>query len=141
MNEVKIDMLDNGNLRIRVPVSLRRNNKNNYIITPAALDGSDPDTPRPEDSPLARAIVDGHRYYRMIENGEAKNALDISRQTGIDRSQVGRLIRLVNLAPDIILRIFEGNIPPTLTIDKLKGSIPDHWAEQRKELLNQPMEA
>lgn len=137
MNEVKIDMLENGNLRISVPVSLRRSNKNNYIITPAALDGSAPDTPPPEDSPLARAIVEGHRYYRMIENGEAKNAVEISQQTGIDRSQVGRLLRLVNLAPDIIRRVFEGNVPPTLTIEKLKGSIPELWSEQRKELLGE----
>jgi hypothetical protein len=140
MNEVKIDMLENGNLRISVPASLRRSNKNNYIITPAALDGSEPDTPPPENSPLARAIVEGHRYYRMIENGEVKNALEISRRTGIDRSQVGRLIRLVNLAPDIIQRIFEGNIPPSLTINKLKSSIPDNWEEQRSVLLNQPKE-
>lgn len=107
MNEAKIEILKNGNLRISVPVALRRSNKNNYIITPTALDGSDPDTPRPEDSPLARAIVDGHRYYRMIESGSAKNALEISRQTGVDRSHIGRLIRLVNLAPDIIRRVFE----------------------------------
>lgn len=90
MNEVKIDMLENGNLRISVPVSLRRSNKNNYIVTPAALDGSAPDMPRPEDSPLARAIVAGHRYYWMIESGAAKNALEISQRTGINRSQIGR---------------------------------------------------
>lgn len=137
MNEVKIDMLENGNLRISVPVSLRRSNKNNYIVTPAALDGSAPDMPRPEDSPLARAIVAGHRYYWMIESGAAKNALEISQQSGIDRSQIGRLLRLVNLAPDIIRRVFDGNIPPTLTLEKLKGSIPELWSEQRKELLGE----
>jgi hypothetical protein len=137
MNEAKIKILENGNLRVSVPVAIRRSDKNNYIITPSALDGSDPDMPRPEDSPLARAIVDGHLYYRMIESGSAKNALEISQKVGVDRSQIGRLIRLVNLAPDIITRIFEGNIPESLNLNKLKGFIPNSWADQRKLLLNE----
>jgi len=137
MNDVHITVLESGNIRIRVPMLFRQTGKKKYMYTPAALDNSQPNTPKPEESPVGRAIIDGHMYYWMIERGEAANFQVLANKLGLDKSTVGRQIRLVNLAPDIIEKVLCGDAPPKLTMERLKGSIPELWSEQRKELLGE----
>ena len=137
MDEVHMTLLENGNIRIRVPMLFRLTGKKKYLYTPPALDNSVPDTPRPEETPVGRAILDGHMYYWMLERGEAENFQTLANKLGLDKSTVGRQIRLVNLAPDIIERVLMGDVPPKLTIERLKGNIPALWSEQRKEFLGE----
>ena len=73
----------------------------------------------------------------MLERGEAENVQALANKLGLDKSNVGRLIRLVNLAPDIIEKVLCGDAPPKLTMERLKVSIPELWSEQRKELLGE----
>ena len=63
MDDVHMIVLENGNIRICVPMLFRQTGKKKYIYTPMALDHSTPDTPKPEDSPIGRALLDGHMYY------------------------------------------------------------------------------
>ena len=44
-------------------------------------------------------------------------------------------MRLAMLAPDIIPRILEGDIPRNLSLERLRVPIPDLWEEQRRMLL------
>lgn len=44
-------------------------------------------------------------------------------------------MRLAMLAPDIIHRILEGDIPRNLSLERLRVPIPDLWEEQRRMLL------
>ena len=45
--------------------------------------------------------------------------------------QVHRLRKLAFLAPDIMDRIIVGDVPATLTLERLKKDFPTEWAEQR----------
>jgi site-specific DNA recombinase len=47
---------------------------------------------------------------------------------------VRRILRLVYLAPDVVLAIAEGRHPPTLVLQRLLRPIPLAWAEQRQTL-------
>jgi site-specific DNA recombinase len=47
---------------------------------------------------------------------------------------VRRILRLANLAPDVVLAIAEGRHPPTLVLQRLLAPIPLAWAEQRQTL-------
>ncbi len=51
---------------------------------------------------------------------------------GGDRHQ-----RLAMLSPEIVHRIVSGDIPPTLTVLRLRESIPFDWGEQERELLGE----
>ena len=42
------------------------------------------------------------------------------------------LIKLAFLAPDIITAINKGDIPPALTLERLKRTIPLDWEDQRQ---------
>ena len=41
------------------------------------------------------------------------------------------------LSPEIVHRIVSGDIPPTLTVLRLRESIPLDWDEQERELLGE----
>ena len=41
------------------------------------------------------------------------------------------LLKLANLAPDIVKLIWENRQPETLTLDNLRKGIPESWDEQR----------
>ena len=56
---------------------------------------------------------------------------------GIDRSRVSRTLRLAMLSPRVVNRIVTGDIPPTLTVLRLRESIPLDWEEQERELLGE----
>ena len=52
--------------------------------------------------------------------------------TNLHCSYVGRILRMVNLAPDIQEAIIKGDDAKCLTMRTLKNSIPDNWEEQRR---------
>jgi GTP-sensing pleiotropic transcriptional regulator CodY len=56
---------------------------------------------------------------------------------GIDRSCVSRTLRFAMLSPKVVHRIVTGDIPPTLTVLRLRESIPLDWEEQESELLGE----
>ena len=46
---------------------------------------------------------------------------------------VRHLLKLAYLAPDIIQAICKGNIPPDLSLSRIKKNLPLDWTEQRKQ--------
>ena len=49
----------------------------------------------------------------------------------VDRSYVGRIIRLALLAPDIVEAIVAGREPSGLSLERLVKGMPVVWEEQR----------
>jgi len=43
---------------------------------------------------------------------------------GVDRTYVGRMLRLTTLAPDIIVAILRGNEPDGISLEKLRKNLP-----------------
>ena len=54
---------------------------------------------------------------------------EIAEKLKMDRSYLGRTLKLVNRAPDIVKLIWENRQPSTLTLDKLRKVIPESWEE------------
>ncbi len=48
----------------------------------------------------------------------------------IDRSYVGRTLRLTALAPDIVEAVLTGNEPNGMSLERLGKGVPVVWAEQ-----------
>jgi len=51
---------------------------------------------------------------------------------GVDRTYVGRMLRLTSLAPDLIETILRGREPEGMSLEKLRKDLPVRWSEQRK---------
>ena len=50
---------------------------------------------------------------------------------GVDRTYVGRILRLTSLAPVIVERILDGDEPEGLSVAKLREHLPLVWADQK----------
>jgi hypothetical protein len=68
--------------------------------------------------------------------GQVRSVTDIANTEGVDRSDVGRVLQLAFLAPDIVEAIVLGRQPVTLTARGLGRlvALPLDWTEQRRLL-------
>ena len=56
---------------------------------------------------------------------------------GIDRSCVSRTLRFAMLSSKVVHRIVTDDVPTSLTVLRLRGSIPPEWGGQERELLGE----
>ena len=125
-----VERLENGNLRVTVAFCFRNRNNNRKIV----VDGEE-DIPASTSDTLMLAIARGRRWQRYIDEGRFKNGTELAHAIGRELGKVAWTMRLAMLAPDIIHRILEGNIPRSLTLERLRVPIPDLWEEQHRMLL------
>ncbi len=78
--------------------------------------------------------------FSELKDGKARSISELAERHDVDRTDVGRLIPLAFLAPDIIEAILDGRQPIDLTVSRLKriGDPPVSWQEQRKVLQLMP---
>jgi len=120
-------ILENGNLRVTIPVSLKAMSGRRKIITPGVVaDGTEP---------LALALARAFRWQQYIDDGKFGNIKELARNIGLDDAMVARTLRLRLLSPKIVHRILIGDIPASLNLTTLRQPIPDLWEEQEKLFL------
>ncbi|MEC9344658.1 MAG: recombinase family protein [Pseudomonadota bacterium] len=90
--------------------------------------------PEARDPALVGLIGLAWRWQRILGTGEVTTLAELAAREGIDRSEIGRVLHLANLAPDIIEAILDGRQPPDLTASRLKrmADLPPDWSAQRK---------
>ena len=125
-----VERLENGNLRVTVAFCFRNRNNNRKIV----VDGEEDISASTSDT-LMLAIARGRRWQRYIDEGRFRNGTELAHAIGREPGKVAWTMRLAMLAPDIIHRILEGDIPQNLTLEKLRAPLPDLWEEQRAMLL------
>jgi len=121
---------------VHIPMRLRRRNGRQMILT----DGEAVAVPATQretggngaNQTLIEAIAKGHRWQEQLESGEYPSLEDLAQTIGVDRTYVGRLLRLTSLAPDIIEAILRGDEPDGLSLEKLRKNLPVRWDEQRR---------
>ena len=88
------------------------------------------------DPKLIQLIADAHRWNRMLGEGSVASLRELSQQEQVDRSDIGRTLKLAWLAPDIVDAILDGRQPAGLTAKKLKriSDLPLDWNGQRSAL-------
>ena len=126
--KIRTEKLENGNLRVHLPVVLRCRGGHRRIVP---LDGDEP----AREAPLATMLARAWSWQRAIDEGRYANGKELAAALGIDRSRVSRTLRLATLSPEIVHRIVSGDIPTTLNDRRLRESIPLDWDEQERELL------
>ena len=86
-------------------------------------------------APIRRRLVTSFRLLDKWEKHPSMSIEKFAKDENIDRSMLGKLMTLVNLAPDIVEAIMDD--PPRLDIPVKKifsHRLPADWNEQRKFL-------
>ena len=136
--QVKISFMDNGNLALDVPLAIRIRRGRKVIIAPETVNGANPEANSPVQSALFRALAQSHAWLEALENEDIGSIAQLARKLNLDNSYVGRILRLVNLAPDIQEAIVEGSEPDGLSLNRLCQSIPADWEKQMEQLFGVP---
>ena len=74
--------------------------------------------------------IAGRRRRKQIESGEYTGIEDLAQALGVDRTYVGRMLRLTSLAPDIIEAILRGDEAEGISLRKLQKGLPLCWRNQ-----------
>ncbi|KKR03551.1 MAG: hypothetical protein UT30_C0026G0011, partial [Candidatus Uhrbacteria bacterium GW2011_GWF2_39_13] len=111
---------------------VKHKNGRKLIIATDTLDGANTEAEALAQSALIQALARAHAWVDAIESGEIRNLQELSEKINFDRSYMGRILHLVNLAPDLQENILDGCEPDGLSLAKLLDGFPDNWSEQRQ---------
>ena len=125
-NGVGVRNVENGNLRVALPVALRSHGGKRRIV-PAGGDN--------EKDSLLTHLARAYAWQKAIDEGRFVNGKALANALGIDLARVFRTLRLTRLSPTMVHRIITGDYPATLTSSRLRENIPVDWDEQERELL------
>ena len=118
-------------LVIRIPMELKRRGGRKEIIVPESLPGSLP-SKSPTQEPLKTALARAFHWQELIDSGKYASVTELAEALGVDRSYVGRIIRLALLAPDIVEAIVRAQEPSGVSLERLTKRIPVVWEAQRE---------
>jgi hypothetical protein len=122
-------------ITVRVPLAIRHRGGLKVVLTPGG--GSVP-TATPArtraDPALVKALARAHRWKRLLESGRYGSLAELAAAERIDRSFLGKTLRLTLLAPDIVEAILDGRQSCALALPALLESVPSLWDEQRSSM-------
>lgn len=126
MEKKQIEVLENGNVRVTIPLIFKIAGGRTRIFTS--------DSEHVEYTPVQLALARAFRWQKMIDEGKFSNIKDLAATVGVDSGHISRTIRLTLLSPKIIHKLLSGELD--LSWDSCRRSFPDSWAEQEKMFLN-----
>lgn len=129
--KVSVEQLPNGNIRIYVPMVIKKKSGRKIIITPGAIDGDVKDAEKLPQEPMIQAISQSIYWCELIETNKVKSVSELARQLRMDCSFLTRQLRLSTLAPDIQDMIAFGREPDGMSLNKILAPFPSSWSEQR----------
>ena len=121
-----ITVLENGNVLVSIPITLRESAGRKQIIT-------DQKKFKAENDPIVLNIARGFYWQEMIDSGKITNIRELAKIMNVNESYVGRTIRLTMLSSEIIHRAIRGTLPEDISLAKLY-KLPDRWDEQLQQL-------
>ena len=121
-----IAVLENGNVLVSIPITLRESAGRKQIIT-------DQKKFKAENDPIVLNIARGFYWQEMIDSGKITNIRELAKIMNVNESYVGRTIRLTMLSPEIIHRAIRGTLPEDISLAKLY-KLSSRWDEQLQQL-------
>jgi len=127
-----ITVADNGNLRIHIPMIIRRMRGRKQVIVPQDLDGENQGAAEPVQAAVVQALTRAFSWAEILENGQVQSISELARNLRVDGSYLMRILKLTTLAPDIVEAIINGEEPGGLSQAKLTRTFPEDWRKQRR---------
>ncbi|HWL69386.1 MAG TPA: hypothetical protein VNS22_13520 [Geminicoccus sp.] len=125
-----------GSITVRVPLTLRRRGGRKRVVTPEGSATSPAPVRSRADPALVKALARAHRWKRLLEDGRYSSLSELAAAEKIDRSYLGKMLRLTLLAPDLVEAVLEGRPPEDMTMPQLLQPFPVAWAYQREVLAH-----
>jgi hypothetical protein len=125
-------MSNAASITVRVPLAIRRRGGRKLVVTPdgTSAPGATPACTR-ADPALVKALARAHRWKRLLESGRYGSLAELAAAEKIDRSFLGKTLRLTLLAPDIVEAILDGRHSCAVALTALLEAVPSVWDEQR----------
>jgi hypothetical protein len=118
-------------ITVRVPLAIRRRGGRKLVVTPdSSSPGIAPARTR-ADPALVKALARAHRWKRLLEGGRYGSLGELAAAEKIDRSYLGKMLRLTLLAPYIVEVILDGRQPADFGLPTLLEAFPEEWEAQR----------
>ena len=118
-----------------VPLTIRRK-KNRKLLTPPS--GSSANVMSGGmDIPMIKTLGKAFYWQRLLDEGKYATATDLARAFKLEPGWVAEVLRMANLAPEIIEAILDGSQPRHLNLQTIRGrqeTLPRDWEEQKKML-------
>ena len=122
-----VEYLEAENLiKVSVPIKIVEWGGKTTIQTPDGMIGQE------EMVSLQRALIQGHRWIKLLESGRFTTLEALAQSEKTDKSRVGKLIRLTCLAPDIQEAILCNTGTWVLKLKDCLKPFPLLWSEQRE---------
>jgi hypothetical protein len=83
---------------------------------------------------LLTALAKAYTWQEQLESGQFEDLEDIAKEQGVDRSNVGRMLQLTALAPDIVESILAGQAFADISLRDFRKGLPVSWDEQQRTL-------
>jgi hypothetical protein len=121
-------------ITVRVLLAVRRQGGRKLVVTPAdSASGAAPARTR-ADPALVKALARAHRWKRLLEKGRYGSLVELAKAERIDRSYLGKMLRLTLLAPDIVEAVLNGRQAVEVGLPALLELMSNIWEEQRSTL-------
>ena len=124
---MKTQKLDNGTLRVTIPVSFVTQSGRKRIYSENYEDLQNC------HSTLVANIARGFYWQSLIDDGKYENMKELAKALGLENGAVTKVVRLTLLSPKIIHKIIIGDI--TINSNILREKIPLLWKDQEKLYL------
>lgn len=124
-------------ITVRVPLAIRRRGGRKLVVTPdGSIHGTVPARTR-ADPALVKALARAHRWKRLLEGGHYASLGELAAAEKIDRSYLGKMLRLTLLAPGIVEAILDGRQPEGVTLPALMEGLPLEWHHPEHSFIAQ----
>ena len=111
-------MSEAASITVRVPLAIRRRPGRKTVVTPVCQQGGTV-MPTRADPALVKALARAFRYQRLLDEGRYASISEMAKSERIERGDLGNLLRLTLLAPDVVEAILDGRQTADLGLAKL----------------------
>ena len=125
-----MDHHDQRILTVRVPLTIRRRGGRKLVLGPDGTQTTLAPVTRRIDNAMVKALARAFRWRHLLESGTYGTIDEIAKAERINPSYVSRVLRMTQLAPEIVEAILEGRQTETVTLARLMKDVPVVWKEQ-----------
>lgn len=120
--------------RIHVPLNLKKRSGRKQVVvsgTPNIRDEEGKTEPGAAyRDAMIIAIARGFRWKKLLEDGKYASIRQMAAELGVAAPYMSRIIRLTNLAPEIIEAIVDNKEPDGMSLEMLRRPMPLLWETQ-----------
>ncbi|MBP0496474.1 hypothetical protein [Roseomonas indoligenes] len=124
-------------IRVQVPLRIWRRPVRKTFVTPEGVGANvrAPAVSTRTDPALDKALPRAFRYRRMLDKERYSSMAEIAEAERLDRGNLGSLLRLTLLAPEIVQALLDGKQPDRISLPLPMDPLSMNWKEQQLALF------